>query len=61
MVKTIRISDETHEELYNFGKKGETYEKILMRLLRIARSKQERYNREYELEQQEEEEERRFI
>lgn len=34
MVKTIRISDNTHAELEKFGTKGETFEEILIRLLK---------------------------
>ncbi|MGE5634419.1 MAG: hypothetical protein ACM3VV_04255 [Deltaproteobacteria bacterium] len=40
MFKTIRIREETHEAIDNFGKRGETFDDILRRLLQIARSKQ---------------------
>ncbi|AEG18649.1 DUF7557 family protein [Methanobacterium paludis] len=43
MVKTIKISNETHEELSKIGSKGETYEDIIKRLLNS-------YLDEYEIE-----------
>jgi hypothetical protein len=33
MIKIIRLTDETHSELENCGKKGETFEKIVKRLI----------------------------
>ena len=33
MVKTIRLTDETHKQLEEAGKKGETFEDIIKRLL----------------------------
>jgi predicted CopG family antitoxin len=33
MVKTIKISNETHDKLRKMGKKGETYEQIILKLL----------------------------
>ena len=34
MVKTIKISNETHQRLSKIGHKGETYEDIIIRLLK---------------------------
>lgn len=34
MVKTIRISDNTHAELEKLGTKGETFEEILLKLIK---------------------------
>jgi len=34
MVKTIKVSNETHQKLSEIGKKGETYEDIIIRLLK---------------------------
>jgi predicted CopG family antitoxin len=33
MVKTIKLSDETHEKLGKRGSFGETYEEIILKLL----------------------------
>lgn len=33
MIKHIKISEETHEKLTSMGKKGETYDDIISRLL----------------------------
>lgn len=48
MVKTIRISDETHEMIDNFGRRGETFEDILKRMLRTATTKQRQRRRQQE-------------
>ena len=34
MVKTIRLDDETHEELRELGEKGESFQAIIKRLLK---------------------------
>ncbi len=34
---TIQIQKETREELREFGKKGETYEEVIKKLMEIAR------------------------
>ena len=33
MVKTITVKEKTHDRLTKIGKKGETYEDIIIRLL----------------------------
>jgi len=38
---TIQISKETREMLKELGKKGETYDDIIRRLIGIARSREE--------------------
>ncbi len=38
---TIQISKETREILKELGKKGETYDDIIRRLIELARSKEE--------------------
>ena len=35
MIKTIRITEETHQKLKDAGKKGQTFEDIILRLLEI--------------------------
>lgn len=36
--KLIRVSEETHRELTALGRKGETYEEIIIRLLKSSES-----------------------
>ena len=36
-VTTIQINKETREELREFGRKGETYDQLIHRLMEIAR------------------------
>ena len=33
MVKTIKLSDETHKKLARCGEKGDTYEEIILKLM----------------------------
>ena len=35
MVKTIKISEETHTELNNIGVRGESFEDIVKRLIKV--------------------------
>ena len=37
MTKWIKVSDEIHTELLNLGKKGETFDAVLRRLLKSDR------------------------
>jgi uncharacterized protein YhaN len=39
--KLIRVSEETHRRLTDLGKKGETYEEIISRLLKVNETWQE--------------------
>jgi predicted CopG family antitoxin len=34
MVKTIRVSDETHRKINQSGKRGESFEDIILRLIK---------------------------
>jgi hypothetical protein len=47
MTTTIPLEKETRERLRSFGKKGETYDQILRRLMSIAEY-EEFMNRQYE-------------
>ena len=37
MVKTIRLSEETHKRLEEFGNKGDSFEDIVIRLLDLTK------------------------
>jgi predicted CopG family antitoxin len=39
---TIQISKETREKLAEMGKKGDTYDEIIQRLLKLAESSKEK-------------------
>lgn len=39
--KLIRVSEETHQRLTDLGKKGETYEEIIVRLLEQSKNASE--------------------
>lgn len=41
MDKFIRVREETHKRLTNLGKKGETYDEIIIRLLELGEISQE--------------------
>lgn len=41
MDKLIRVSEETHRNLTGLGRKGETYEEIIVRLLKLSEPWQE--------------------
>lgn len=41
---TIQLEDSTREELAKFGAKGESYDKIILRLMKRARRKEEAGN-----------------
>jgi len=38
MVKTLKISDETHTMLCQFGNKGETFDEIIKRLFKKTKN-----------------------
>ena len=37
-MKTMKVTEETHKKLGEYGKKNETYDKIIRRLLENARN-----------------------
>lgn len=39
MVKNLKISEEAHKMLCNYGNKGETFDEIIKRLVKNARDK----------------------
>jgi len=39
---TIRVSQSTHDKLASLGRKGETFEEIILRLIELAKKKKKR-------------------